>query len=130
MGKVGGSTDRHDILVLLPPSTEERQHSTSSLSLTCLKFLPLNSALLSSDASVLMPKPSSTQHSCPQSLPLPTERVFFRTFLKKGPLVILREVSWVQGRVMQRKSKRHYFQHVVLPYPPSLIQSTTKSHCV
>lgn len=71
VGKAGGSTDRHDTLVLLPPSTERRQHFTPSFSLTCLKFLPLDSALLSSDSSVLMPNPPSTQHSCPQSLSLP-----------------------------------------------------------
>lgn len=37
----------------------------------------------------------------------------------------LREVTWVQEKVEQRKKKLGHFQHFVLPHRLALIQSTT-----
>lgn len=68
-GKAAVSMYTCGALMLLPPSAEGRQDPTPSPCFTCLKFLPLGSALPSSGASVLMPTPSSTRHSCSQPLP-------------------------------------------------------------
>lgn len=91
--KVRGSADTHKVLVLLLCKQKGRQDLTPAPCLSCLKFLPLGSALPSADSSVLMPAVPFTQHSRPQPLPLTVRRVFIGTFPRKRLLVGLGEVS-------------------------------------
>lgn len=101
--KVGG-TDTHRALVLLPPSAEGRQDPTPSL-FDLAKILAFK--LSSAPFELLHPNANPSLHSALiPSAPFPTMgRVFIRTFPKKGPLMSLREESWVQRRAKQIKSK-------------------------
>lgn len=118
-GKAAVSMYTCRAVVLLPPSAEGRQDPTPSPCFTCLKFLPLGSALPSSGASVRMPTPSSTLHSCSQPFPPPQE--CFQNLPREGTTGgCKRGITGAErSRAEQRKRKLHRFQNFVLLTPSS-----------